>query len=558
MNQKQGKIFKRMISFMFSATLVIGLCFSSIVAYAGNEAAKDYAGRWSEDVIQKWVDKGVLGVDTNLFKPAEVITNQEFNTMFSAMLNKDEPLLSDRETSRFEVAEVLAKYLGITSEGKVVFKDKADFNQNQLQAVQALVNYGIVSGFPDGNFHGEEGLTREQALVLIDRVYQYVNAYKVTAQTSVEDLGLMVNALSYDVGESISESDLSDLKFNITFIIAPNPWLQETENKIQTAKITETTLENGKLNVKFEPTNYSSLINVIVDCTNDKLDSVKGRFAVETPIVDDFKMNTYTSSEGTVIKYWLYTPKDSAGSVPLMVWEHGGGEVLSSSFEGANLVANRGAVSWIENGYETAVLSVQYPENYAFEITENPEQFKMMKAYNVAKFELISQLIDDGIVDKQRVYISGASSGGGGAVRFVMQYPDLFAGGLLMCTKDTLVPMSLKYDLAYKLENKEDLRITQEEYDASYADALSELKGNDITNVPLWIVHAENDQVCTSYTSKMLYDALNELGAQGNHLTLYSDDEMEAMGVHTIYHGVWTPTLHNMEIMDWVYDQVKK
>lgn len=24
-----------------------------------------------------------------------------------------------------------------------------------------------------------------------------------------------------------------------------------------------------------------------------------------------------------------------------------------------------------------------------------------------------------------------------------------------------------------------------------------------------------------------------------------------------INYGVWTPTLHNMEIMDWVYDQVK-
>lgn len=46
---------------------------------------------------------------------------------------------------------------------------------------------------------------------------------------------------------------------------ASNPWLQETENKIQTAKSTETTLDNGKLNVHFEPTNYSSLINVIVD-----------------------------------------------------------------------------------------------------------------------------------------------------------------------------------------------------------------------------------------------------------------------------------------------------
>ncbi|MBF4692149.1 prolyl oligopeptidase family serine peptidase [Fusibacter ferrireducens] len=555
MNQKQGKTLKHMITRMFSMTLAMGLCFSSSVAYAANDGTRDYSGRWSEKVIEKWADEGILGLDATLFKPTQAITHQEMNAMFSAMLNTETQLLTNPKTTRFDVAEALSQYLGVTSDGKVAFKDKDNFNQKQLQAVQALVNCGVLSGFPDGNFHGEAELTREQALVLIDRVHQYVNAYDVVAKTQVKDSGLMVNALSYNVQQSITEADMEQLHFDITFVIAPNPWLKETENKIQAAKITEITLKNGQLNVNFEPTSYSSLINVIVDCTNDRLDTVKGRFAVETPIVDDFEMSTYTSSEGITIKYWLYTPKNPEGSVPLMVWEHGGGEVLSSSFEGANLVANRGAVSWIENGYNTAVLSVQYPENYAFEITDNPEQFKMMKAYNLAKFELISQLIDKGVVDKQRVYISGASSGGGGALRFIMQYPDLFAGGLLMCTKDTLVPMSLRYDLAYKLENKADLRITQSEYDASYAAAISELKGNDIVDVPLWIVHAENDQVCTSYTSLMLYDALNELGAQKNHLSLYSDDEMEALGVHTIYHGVWTPTLHNLEIMDWLYSQ---
>ena len=96
--------------------------------------------------------------------------------------------------------------------------------------------------------------------------------------------------------------------------------------------------------------------------------------------------------------------------LPLVVWEHGGGEVLATSYEGANLKANRGAVVWPESGHKTAVLSVQYPANYGFEVTTIPEEFELMKKYNTAKYELISKLIADGKVDADRVYISGVSS----------------------------------------------------------------------------------------------------------------------------------------------------
>ena len=35
---------------------------------------------------------------------------------------------------------------------------------------------------------------------------------------------------------------------------------------------------------------------------------------------------------------------------------------------------------WIENEFETAVLSVQYPDNYGFGICEIPEEFSRMEA----------------------------------------------------------------------------------------------------------------------------------------------------------------------------------
>ena len=276
---------------------------------------------------------------------------------------------------------------------------------------------------------------------------------------------------------------------------------------------------------------------------------------LDTKTADDFEKSVFTASDGTEITYYLYMPED-AEKLPLMVWEHGGGEVLDASFDGANLVANRGAVAWVENGVETAVLSVQYPTNYSFGISEIPEELHQMEAYNTAKYELIEKLIADGKLDANRIYISGASSGGGGALRFMMQYPDLFAGALVICPKDTLVPMAEKYDLAYQLDDPSLLKITDEEYQESYKQMEDVLKKYDISNIPIWFAHAENDPVCTSYTSIMANDILSKMGGAENRLTLYTDQQMQDAG-QSIYHFAWVPALNDKEMLDWVYAQSK-
>ena len=239
--------------------------------------------------------------------------------------------------------------------------------------------------------------------------------------------------------------------------------------------------------------------------------------------------------------------------MPLVIWEHGGGEVLASSFEGSNLVANQGATAWIENGYKTAVLSVQYPENYSFGISEISDEMKKMGAFNTAKYELVQSLIKDGVVNKNMVYVTGASSGGGGALRFVMQYPDLFAGALVVSAKDTIVPISKKYDLAYQLDDPAKLKITDQQYAETYAAMETELaKYPDTIEVPIWFVHAKNDQVTTSYTSIMMEDILKKMGAKKNKITLYSDEEMEKGGVHSIYHGSWQLAYQDKDMLDWL------
>lgn len=378
----------------------------------------------------------------------------------------------------------------------------------------------------------------------------------ITASTYVAPGGRTLNKIIY----SLSTSDgvnLSPEDFNIKFTIAPVDYLGETESKEQEAEISDVTIENNEVTIEFADVSFSTIEKTEIDCTDDKFDCTDADYEVITKTADEFVKNEFTAQDGTVLTYYLYMPENEE-NVPLMVWEHGGGEVLDSSYEGANLHASKGAVAWVENGFDTAVLSVQYPKNYSFGISEIPEELEQMNKFGTAKYELIQQLIEEGKIDASRVYISGASSGGGAAIRFIMQYPDLFAGALVMSAKDTVISLSTKYDLAYKFGNNDDLKITDEEYQSSYNEMKEYLKDYNITNIPIWFVQAEDDQICTSYTSKMMFDILKEMGAENNKLTLYTDEEMENAGQIGSYHGSWAVALEDSKMLSWVYDQVKQ
>lgn len=380
---------------------------------------------------------------------------------------------------------------------------------------------------------------------------------KVVAEMYVGPDGQMFDKLKYELNGSLKDKNISADDFTIECDVTSG-YGEEQKTEKQNADIEKVKVSEDAVVVDIADLLYSGLDTVTVTCSDEAFNCTKDDFSVATKTADDFVQDSFTASDGTELSYWLYMPENES-DLPLMVWEHGGGEVLESSAPGANLTASQGAVAWIENGFDTAVLSVQYPRNYSFGISEKSEELKQMELYNTAKYELIQKLIKEGSVDKNRVYISGASSGGGAALRFIMQYPDLFAGAVVMSAKDTIVPISEKYDLAYKFGNDDALRITDEEYQETYNEMKNTLASYpEIINVPIWFVQAENDQICTSYTSEMMSKILNEMGAKNNRLTLYTNEEMENAGQHGSYHGSWAVALQDKEILNWVYDQKKQ
>lgn len=369
---------------------------------------------------------------------------------------------------------------------------------------------------------------------------------EVTGNAYVSENGKMLTDITYKIkgGEPAAEYETSD--FHVTY----------TDGKEEKAiKVENVQAEDGKLTLLLENTAAGTMSGLSVDSKDNGLDAEN--ISIYTKTADEFVKKEFVSSEGVKIEYWLYQPKEG-GPYPLMVWEHGGGENRADAAEGANIWANRGAVAWIEDGLETCVLSVQYPENYSFGIAEKPEQLQKMEQYNTAKYELIQQMIADGTIDESRIYICGASSGGGGAIRFMMQYPDLFAAALVLSAKDVLAPISEPYGLSYQFDESK-LTISQEAYEACYRQSAQMLEGIDLNDVAIWFVQADKDPVCTSYTSKIMYQILKEKGAENNRITMWTDEDLENMGVEPLAaHVAYNKALENQEMITWIYGQQRQ
>lgn len=381
---------------------------------------------------------------------------------------------------------------------------------------------------------------------------------QVDMNTYVAPEGQMLDEFVYHFDDKINLSvKPADFKVKVTDTSVDFTTKEEIVKKLK-PKVSKVEVVKDKLIIDVEDIPYKNISDIKISSNVMTLNSDLKDYKLITKTADDFSKKSFTDSKGTELTYWLYTPKN-AKKLPLVIWEHGGGEVLSTSKPGSQIVASQGATTWIENGYKTSVLSVQYPENYSFGISDIPDELAKIEAYNDAKVELVKTLVDNGIVDTSRIYLTGASSGGGATLRFMMQYPDMFAGALVSSAKDTVVPISKKYDLAYQLEDKDKLKISDEAYQSTYDEMKNVLRNYpSLVDIPIWFAQAKNDQVTTSYTSIMMNDILNEMGAKQNHLTLYSDEEMESAGVHDIYHASWQLIYQNKEMLDWLFQQKKQ
>ena len=110
-------------------------------------------------------------------------------------------------------------------------------------------------------------------------------------------------------------------------------------------------------------------------------------------------------------------------------------------------------------------------------------------------------------------------------MRFIMQYPELFAGAIACCSMDPIVWVHYNYQDSYEqiVENFETAfqgqvytwDETKEMMVSKQVDTAS------LVELPIYFTHAQNDTTCNVNSSKAMYEALNNLGAKNNHLTIW-------------------------------------
>ncbi|WP_332631631.1 chitobiase/beta-hexosaminidase C-terminal domain-containing protein [Halalkalibacter flavus] len=266
---------------------------------------------------------------------------------------------------------------------------------------------------------------------------------------------------------------------------------------------------NGKALSKSNGNNHSEAVTFTYE------------FLTREDIADQFLEFKYNN-----MPYRLYVPQnyDSSVSYPLVLFLHGGGERGTDNVK--QLTANDGAVIWAapENQAKNPafVLAPQARNQHdgGFGITRNSDNFvDLARVFEFSEdlgtaYEILQKVLAEYNIDSNRLYSTGLSQGGYGTFNLNIKYPDLFAA---------MVPIAGggNPETAHVLKDK-----------------------------PLWAFHAEDDDIIAVSHTRDAIVAIKEAG--GN--PIYTEYPTE-LGHN---HFSWVPAYDNQDMIDWMFEQVKR
>lgn len=149
-----------MRKFLCILTVLVTISVLSFVVFAKDFTDTD--NHWAEGSIERWADEGVVnGYEDNSFKPDAFLSRAEFVTM---IVNMFEP------TAKAD----LSKYTDVSSDAWY------------YDAMSKAVAMGAIYGTSDTTLSPDQPITRQEALVVVDRI---INLKVVTADISGDNSG---------------------------------------------------------------------------------------------------------------------------------------------------------------------------------------------------------------------------------------------------------------------------------------------------------------------------------------------------------------------------------
>lgn len=199
---------------------------------------------------------------------------------------------------------------------------------------------------------------------------------------------------------------------------------------------------------------------------------------------------------GGVYNYLLYTPGEPPAGTgyPLLIFLHGSGE----RGEDPELLKTHGPPSFLDDtsGFPFMVVSPQCPSG------------KNWKARDLIR--LLDEIEDLYAVDKDRIYITGLSSGGNATWNMAMKAPHRFAAIAPICGK------------------------------------INARRACKLRHLPVWVFHGALDNVHDHKHSDELVTALKACGGQVRY-SLYPD----------VDHFAWVPAYRDAGLYKWFLQQRK-
>ena len=308
------------------------------------DVSKDH---WAYAYISELTDKNVIsGYEDGSFKPEETVSRAEWSKMLVVASGKQPIALENNKSyavdynsndwyygyinsvisymnfyndggnyyfkpnqsaSREDVTVSLVKLKGYSIDNVDYsyiskFKDSNSVSNDLKKYIAVAIEKGLITGFEDNTFRGQDTLTRAEAATLLCRAFQLGNDNKTTNSNSVYLDGSDVNSnvsneTNKEESKNDSESDLSDSENS-----SGNTIINNTVNNTVNNNTTINNNGNGNINVNNGTinNNYSSDNSVKEDNSDDEeenKDTPLHQYKIDILAKADTKYRLYTSHE---------------------------------------------------------------------------------------------------------------------------------------------------------------------------------------------------------------------------------------------------------------------
>lgn len=323
----------------------------------------------------------------------------------------------------------------------------------------------------------------------------------VTPQFSIED-GFLKEVIGasyeYETHEDVFFADVRDKTFS--------GYLQSLKAAFPGKKIAinSATSDNSILVLTARSANHPPEF-YLFDTKNNQLSFLlNGRPWMKPELLAETKAIIYKSRDGLDIHAILTLPRDmEAKNLPLIMLPHGGPHGIRDTLE-----IDTDAKVLAQHGY--AVLQPNFRGSGGF-----GREFLQSGFLNWGTTMIddmtdgVGHLINQGIADKNRVCIYGASYGGYAALTSVVREPDLYKCAVSFVGMSDL---NLMYEHGDTTESQGGLN-TLEMYigrDKARLDAQSAIKNLDKLKAPIFIIHGTEDRRVPLIQAEVLRDELEK------------------------------------------------